>query len=145
MNLKKYLISLILFSLILPAPLQAACRDESLLLPEVQVLLLRLRNIASSQGIEFIVTCTYRTQKEQDILYAKGRTSSGRKVTWTKRSAHTEKRAFDVAILVNGNISWKNEDYTELGRIGQELGLIWGGSWRVKDSCHFEIPKKEEK
>lgn len=31
-------------------------------------------------------------------------------------------------------------EYVELGRIGERLGLIWGGAWKRKDWGHLELP-----
>jgi peptidoglycan LD-endopeptidase CwlK len=90
-------------------------------------------------GIRFIVTSARRTQAEQDALYAQGRTLPGKKVTWTRRSKHIEGKAFDIAILNNGKVTWELEDYLKAGEIGESVGLIWGGSWQRKDYPHFEI------
>lgn len=55
------------------------------------------------------VTSTYRSFKEQDALYAKGRTTKGYKVTNAKsgQSLHNYGLALDFVILLNGKtISW---------------------------------------
>lgn len=31
------------------------------------------------------------------------------------------------------------EDYTFIGRLGEHLGLTWGGRWRSRDLVHFEL------
>lgn len=31
-------------------------------------------------------------------------------------------------------------EYVELGRIGEQLGLVWGGAWKMKDYGHLELP-----
>lgn len=99
-------------------------------------------------GIDYIVTCTYRSQADQDALYAKGRTVPGKKVTWTRNSKHTGRTAFDIAILVNGKIIWNPEldadgdgvpEYTEAGEIGESVGLTWGGRWESPDAPHFQL------
>lgn len=134
-------------------------------------------------GLEFIVTCTARSYKEQFALYAQGRealssvnmyrigaglpiigkTENRNKVTWTLRSKHVvnlddnderndRARAFDIALVkyvgakgaphwrlkedVNGNAI---PDYDEAGRIGESVGLIWGGRFKNPDRPHFEV------
>lgn len=94
-----------------------------------------------------MLTCTYRAQAEQDALYAQGRTTPGAIVTWTKSSLHSKvdnagkpaAEAFDVAVLQDGKPTWVTKvdvnennlsDYEEIGRIGERLGLIWGGRFR---------------
>jgi peptidoglycan L-alanyl-D-glutamate endopeptidase CwlK len=92
-------------------------------------------------GIDFIVTCTTRTQEEQDRLYAQGRTIPGRIVTWTRKSKHVEGKAFDIVIMRNGKPVWnaKDKDWLRAGEIGESVGLIWGGRFKKVDACHFEI------
>ena len=34
-------------------------------------------------------------------------------------------------------------EYVELGRIGEQLGLTWGGAWKMKDWGHFELPAED--
>lgn len=102
-------------------------------------------------GIPFMVTCTYRSQEEQDALYEQGRTRAGKIVTWTHHSRHTARRAFDIAILKNGLPCWDTKvsvndnevpDYIEAGHIGEKCGLVWGGIWKTPDLPHFELPKE---
>lgn len=83
-----------------------------------------------------------------------------KKVTWTLASKHIIDlddgipendlaRAFDIAIVKDGRPCWDlkvnvnaNEvpDYQEAGRIGEALGLRWGGRFRKPDFVHFELP-----
>lgn len=113
------------------------------LTPETQELYREFDRRMKEANQDYIITCTYRPQEEQDALYAQGRTKPGKKVTWTRNSRHTQRTAFDIARLVNGKISWRVLDYKQAGKIGQEVGLIWGGSWKTPDMPHFELPKKE--
>jgi len=89
------------------------------------------------KGYDIRITSGFRSQAEQNALYAQGRTAPGEIVTWTKDSKHVVQNAFDVAF--KGNPYPKNFDWEKLGIIGEELGLRWGGRWKVKDSLHFEI------
>jgi peptidoglycan L-alanyl-D-glutamate endopeptidase CwlK len=59
-------------------------------------------------------------------------------------------RAFDIAVKRDGVPHWNlkvsvnsNEvpDYIEAGRIGKDIGLVWGGDFPgFKDYCHFQEP-----
>ncbi len=117
-------------------------RSASELTPEMQILYAQFETEMFKAGIQYILTCTYRSQEEQDRLYALGRTEPGTKVTWVKKSRHTDREAFDIAILKDGKITWKTEDYSDAGRIGEEVGLVWGGSWKTKDAPHFELRRE---
>ena len=84
---------------------------------------------------------------------------NGRKVTWTLASEHIidlednipendHSRAFDIAIMRGGHACWdlkvdvnKNDlpDYEEAGRIGESVGLRWGGRFHSPDPVHFEV------
>ncbi|MFA6509921.1 MAG: M15 family metallopeptidase [Candidatus Peribacteraceae bacterium] len=105
----------------------------------------------ASEGVPFIITCTRRTQAEQDELYARGRTKPGRKVTWTRKSRHIDGEAFDICICKDGVPQWDGKvdvdldgvpDYFEAGQIGESCGLVWGGRWKSPDFPHFEMPKE---
>jgi len=99
-----------------------------------------LRRLAA-EGLTFKVTSGNRTQAEQDALYAQGRTTPGPVVTWTRRSRHIGGRAIDLTLFSGKNPVWESKHYDTAGRIGKELGLVWGGDWkRTKDRPHFELP-----
>jgi peptidoglycan L-alanyl-D-glutamate endopeptidase CwlK len=92
-------------------------------------------------GLRLLVTCTYRSQKEQDALYALGRTTPGKIVTWTRRSVHTKRRAWDVVFqnIKTGRLVWDGP-WDELGKIAADLDITWGGAWpRCKDRPHFQM------
>lgn len=101
------------------------------------------------KGIDVIITCTTRTQEEQDELYSRGRSVAGKIVTWTLKSKHTEGVAIDFAIVKDGKAIWDikadiNEnsipDYTEVGKMAEEEGFQWGITVNGKhtDLCHIQ-------
>jgi peptidoglycan L-alanyl-D-glutamate endopeptidase CwlK len=105
-----------------------------------------------SAGVNAFITHTYRSDDEQNALYAQGRTKPGRKVTNAKagQSAHNftvagipASKAFDIAIKNDdGSLNWDtaHEDWRKAGMIGVALGLNWGGAWKsFKDYPHFEL------
>ena len=104
----------------------------------------------AEDGVPFIFTCTRRTQAEQNKLYAQGRTKPGRIVTWTKKSKHIDGLAFDIAVCTKDmKPHWDLKvdvdadgipDYEEAGKIGESVGLVWGGRWKTPDYPHFELP-----
>jgi len=80
-------------------------------------------------------------------------------VTWTMNSKHVidledsdikndKAKAFDIAILKDGKVTWdikvnvnNNElaDYIEAGKIGESVGLKWGGRFKSPDYPHYEV------
>ena len=117
-----------------------ASRDPKLLVPELYDLYLLFKGEMKLAGVDYIVTCTRRTQEDQDALYEQGRTKPGPIVTWTRKSKHTEGKAFDIAIMKNGKITWATADYKPAVEIGIRVGLECGGSWgKSKDWPHFQL------
>jgi peptidoglycan L-alanyl-D-glutamate endopeptidase CwlK len=110
--------------------------------PQLQKLGRELLRRLAAQGLTFKVTSGNRTQAEQDALYAQGRNgNSGPIVTWTRRSRHIGGRAIDLTLFSGKNPVWESRHYDTAGKIGKELGLIWGGDWkRTPDRPHFELP-----
>ena len=112
-------------------------------------------NLALKQNnpsIEVRLICTWRAQAQQDELYEQGRTKPGKKVTWTKSSAHNtdlpetphgDAEALDVGVFENGKYLQGNNArevgfYLSLGPIGERYGLVWGGRWKTPDYPHYE-------
>jgi|WetSurMetagenome_2_1015567.scaffolds.fasta_scaffold193237_2 peptidoglycan LD-endopeptidase CwlK len=96
-------------------------------------------------NLEVFLTCTYRSQKEQDALYAQGRTVPGKIVTWTKKSVHTQRRAWDVAIrdTRTDKLRWDGP-WDLLGQVAADLEIEWGGRWMVRDRPHFQIARSKK-
>lgn len=99
-----------------------------------------------ANGIEIIVTSTYRDPAVQDRLYAQGRTAPGKIVTNAKggQSFHNYRLAYDVVPLRNGKPVWGTtgldlELWKKVGALGKAAGLEWAGEWRkFKEMAHFQ-------
>lgn len=115
------------------------CRDVSELLPNAQTACKLFMAECKKQGLNVLITETYRSQARQDYLYAQGRTRPGNKVTWTKNSRHTSRRAWDICKNVKGKEYSDTEFFRKCGKIAQNLGITWGGTWSSPDMPHFEI------
>lgn len=103
---------------------------------------------ADKQGIDVLITCTWRSNAEQDELYAQGRSKPGLIVTRARggQSAHNfllgnkpAAKAFDVVPLIAGKAMWSasHPAWKNLGEIGLDLGLDWYGA---PDSKFHEMP-----
>lgn len=105
---------------------------------EAAVLFLR---IAEDQGLEVMITETYRTQERQDYLYEQGRTRPGQVVTWTRNSQHTKRNAFDIAKNVRGEEYSDKEFFRKAAEIGEMIGLEAGYFWGdgKQDMPHFQM------
>lgn len=118
-------------------------RDIKELLPIVKRKTEEFIKKCKAQGIDLVVTCTYRSSQEQDALYAQGRTTPGSIITNAKggQSFHNHRVAIDVVPIVNGKATWNNPQlWAKLGAIGESVGLEWGGSWtKFRDQPHFQF------
>jgi peptidoglycan L-alanyl-D-glutamate endopeptidase CwlK len=110
--------------------------------PKVQVLCKKFIAACEAEGIDVLITSTYRDGESQDALYAQGRTKPGNKVTNAKagQSFHNWKVAFDFVPLVNGKAQWNDLDtFTRCGELAEQVGLEWAGRWKnFKELAHCQ-------
>ena len=96
-----------------------------------------------AQGIDVLITSTYRDAASQNALYAQGRTAPGKIVTKAKagKSFHNYRVAFDFVPLVNGKAQWNDSAlFTRCGVIAESVGLEWAGRWkRFKEMPHCQF------
>lgn len=97
--------------------------------------------IAKDEGLEVLITETYRSQERQEYLYTLGRTAEGNVVTWTKNSEHTKRSAFDIAKNVRGEEYSDREFFRKAAEIGKRIGLEPGYYWTDgrQDMPHFQM------
>lgn len=131
--------------------------------PAMQPLCREFLRRAAEKNIGVLITCTFRDGKEQNRLYAMGRTTKshigvtaarplGKVVTNAKagQSAHNfeldgrpASKAFDFVPMVGGKPVWdeKHPSWQKLGKIGQDLGLNWYGApgSKFKEFPHMEL------
>lgn len=116
------------------------------LLPPVQDRAKKFLMLCEENGIDILITCTYRDHEAQARLYAQGRTLPGQIVTWAQPgdSWHNWRRAFDVVPMRGGKPVWSirghdRDLWLRVGELGMSVGLEWGGSWpRHPDYPHFQ-------
>ena len=113
------------------------------LLPPVKERAKKFLEDCRHQGIDLLVTSTYRDAESQNLLYAQGRTSGGRIVTRAKggESFHNYRCALDVVPLVNGKPDWDgtHDIWGRVGAIGKANGLDWAGDWKqFRELAHFQ-------
>jgi hypothetical protein len=102
-------------------------------------------------GIPVLIVDTRRTPEEHAANLASG-------VSWVGRSKHIDGLAIDVCpyemfqLYGADKLQWKPDDpvWQKIGKIGELLGMRWGGRWEKKDMGHFEyrelgdLVKREE-
>ena len=112
------------------------------LIPPAKSRVLSFIEAAKKQGIDLLVTSTYRDSESQNALYAQGRTAPGKIVTNAKagQSFHNYRCAVDVDPIVNGKAVWDDKNlWNKLGALDESCGLEWAGRWKTfKEMPHFQ-------
>jgi peptidoglycan L-alanyl-D-glutamate endopeptidase CwlK len=102
------------------------------LLPPVAALAQHFLDNCLQEGIDLLITSTYRDMESQAVLYAQGRTTPGRIITNARpgQSYHNYRVAFDWVPIVNGKPRWDEPDlFHTCGNIAEGVGLEWAGHW----------------
>jgi peptidoglycan L-alanyl-D-glutamate endopeptidase CwlK len=128
----------------LTQPLDDARSERTIatLLPEVRPYARALVRKAAEVGITIKVISGLRTYKEQDELFAQGRTKPGKIVTKARGgfSNHNFGVAFDIGVFEGTKYIEEAPENREEGTLGQALGLEWGGNWKtIQDEPHFQL------
>ena len=116
------------------------------LLPQVQerfkMFYASANKAMAAHGLTVKFVSGLRSYKEQDSLYAQGRTKPGPKVTNAKAgySNHNFGTAVDVALFEGKKYLTSSSAYAWLGPIGEACKLNWGGRWKTPDRPHYEFP-----
>ena len=114
----------------------ARVSDPGILYAPFAFVIIKLFAAARSENLSVCIFETYRSQERQLALFNQGAT------TLKKNGMHHFGIATDVVFLTaNGNPSWAaNNNWARLGKIGQDLGLEWGGAWSgFVDKPHFQL------
>lgn len=92
-----------------------------------------------------------RTVEEQDRLYAQGRSTPGKIVTWAKggTSPHNYGCATDWVVFEDGKPVWDlpMERWREYQNAIEKVGLRWGADWNrnglTEDEKKIDLPHNE--
>jgi peptidoglycan L-alanyl-D-glutamate endopeptidase CwlK len=127
-----------------------ASRDLRKLHYALQPLAERFLFDLKSDNIDIIVTCTYRSNDEQNALYEQGRSAPGHILTNAKggQSEHNftingvpASKAFDIVPIVNGKCDWYSKSKT-----WAKISEIWSNGyhsngffldWYGRDGAEF--------
>lgn len=111
--------------------------------PYVATLAHQFLNLCAANGLDVTVLVAFRSWNDQDALYAQSRTKPGPIVTDAEGgdSYHNWGLAFDCAPVVNGTVAWNDTaKFDQMGRLGQQVGLEWGGHWTTYYISLVDLP-----
>lgn len=109
--------------------------------PNVANMARKFLDLTKANGMDVRITAAFRSWDDSDRLYAQGRTTPGSIISNTRggESYHNWGLAFDAAPFENGVISNDPEQFKKMGRLGEQVGLEWGGSFiDILDYPHFQ-------
>src|SRR3990172_3976840 len=109
--------------------------------------------LCTSAGIDLLIYCTYRSNQEQNELYAQGRTAPGKIITNARggESQHNKIDAmkqpaaegYDCVPVKNGKAIWDGKDsaWAIVIKCGEESGLQASARWsgKLREQCHFGV------
>ena len=114
--------------------------------PALEPLIDKVHAAMAALGYPMMVTDGFRSTLQQQVLWAKGRTTPGPIVTncdgIVKRSNHQSGRAVDCCFVIAGKPSWDHRlPWRAYGACVVALGGFWGGDWKgsLVDLPHVEI------
>lgn len=103
--------------------------------------------LAILDQLPMFVVIGVRTAEQQATLYAQGRTTPGRIVTYKDGYIHKSNhqpaqdglgRAVDCA-FIGGDPFAAKHPWDAYGAAVEAAGLIWGGRWKLVDRPHAEL------
>ena len=120
-------------------------RDITQLHPRLQKKIEQLKKLCKEEGLNIGIGECFRTVKEQDDLYAKGRTKAGGIVTNAKGSSYQSQHQWGIAFDFFKNVKGHEYDdtkfFNEVGKLAKSIGLGWGGDWTSPvDKPHLYLP-----
>ena len=117
--------------------------------PEFRRIAVEVLAQLTEAGVAVMITCTGRTQAEQDAAFARGASK-------VHHSRHQDGMAVDLCpyLLFDlhgaDKLQWDSSDpaFKTIGRIGERNGLRWGGRFGESapgagdgwDASHLELP-----
>lgn len=104
-------------------------RDMALLEPVTRIAVMAIIADAKEQGIDLMVTETYRSLDRQQLLYSQGAS------TLQQVGVHHYGLACDFCKIVNGKATWDG-DWTFLCLLAVKHGLICGYDWGHPELHH---------
>lgn len=118
-----------------------SARNIATLHPRLAEIAVQFVKQCVSSGLDVRIICGTRTDAEQDALYALGRSRPGPVRTNARagQSWHNYGLAFDIGVFEGAKYLGDSALYAEAGKIGEALGLEWGGRWQFRDDPHFQL------
>lgn len=120
-----------------------ASRNWQLLDQEfTQRLLVVFRLMKERHGYEMVLIEGYRSPERQARLFEQGShvTQAAANMSYHQYGLAADSAFFrDGKVVISERDPWAMRGYQLYGEIAAQVGLIWGGSWKMQDYGHVEL------
>lgn len=120
-----------------------ASRNWSLLDQEfTQRLLVVFKLMKERHGYDMVLVEGYRSPERQARLYEQGSqvTQAGANMSYHQYGLAADSAFFRGGkLVISERDPWAMRGYQLYGEIAQQVGLTWGGSWKMQDYGHVEL------
>ena len=120
-----------------------ASRNWQLLDQEfMQRLLVVFRLMKERHGYEMVLIEGYRSPERQASLYEQGPqvTQVGANMSYHQYGLAADSAFFrDGKVVISERDPWAMRGYQLYGEIAAQVGLTWGGHWKMQDYGHLEL------
>lgn len=120
-----------------------ASRNWNLLDQEfTQRLLVVFRLMKERHGYDMVLLEGYRSPERQARLFEQGGhvTQAGANMSYHQYGLAADSAFFrDGKVVISERDPWAMRGYQLFGEIAAQVGLTWGGSWKMQDYGHVEL------
>lgn len=120
-----------------------ASRNWSLLDQEfTQRLLVVFKLMKERHGYEMVLIEGYRSPERQARLFEQGAhvTQAGANMSYHQYGLAADSAFYrDGKVLISERDPWAMRGYQLYGEIAEQVGLTWGGNWKMQDYGHVEL------
>lgn len=120
-----------------------ASRNWSLLDQEfTQRLLVVFKLMKERHGYDMVLVEGYRSPERQARLYEQGShvTQAGANMSYHQYGLAADSAFFrDGKLVISERDPWAMRGYQLYGEIARQVGLTWGGGWKMQDYGHVEL------
>lgn len=120
-----------------------ASRNWSLLDQDfTQRLLVVFKLMRERHGYEMVLVEGYRSPERQARLFEQGAhvTKAGANMSYHQYGLAADSAFFrDGKVVISERDPWAMRGYQLYGEIAAQVGLVWGGNWKMQDYGHVEL------
>lgn len=114
-----------------------------LLDPDFRLEVDKLLNIWQSLNLDYVITCTWRSNADQNAAFAAGKSNAhaGQSPHNLMVDVRPAAKAIDFLLKdYDGKLIEDGADplYANAGKVAESLGMTWGGHWQHPDYDHIE-------